>query len=400
MKAYQVARSLQAVTNMALWSPLLWVALLIGMPWMLALKVGYQKQAPLSGGKLRIAILVGGLPPAASGGTEMATLQIAKHAARVGHEVHVIARDHLGQGEAVYKSQEQGFTIHRITAPSIPRGRDVVYFLKGLKVIRQIRPDVVHAQAMYMCPTALLSKRLFGIPYIFYERGGVYMEWRYNRFFYPLFMRNADRVIAQTEHQKRALLAFHDRAIEVIPNGVDVERFGQISKCSARAMLGLPQGTPIILSVGRARHEKNLEVVINAAALDPNTYYVLVGDGPELPKLKRIVHEGEMQNVHFAGAVDNKDVPTWMAAADVLVNTSKSEGFPNAILEGMAAGLPIVAPDITGMREVGFGGFLTANNTPESLVLAASMHFNGVGESNRRKAREYTWENVVRKLYG
>lgn len=400
MKAYRLARSFQEVTNMALWSPLLWVALVIGMPWMLALKTGYRKQAPLPGGKLRIAILVGGLPPAASGGTEMATLQIAKCAAQAGHEVHVIARDHLGQGEQVYKAQEQGFTIHRITAPSIPRGRDVVYFLKGLRVIRDIRPDVVHAQAMYMCPTALLSKRLFGIPYIFYERGGVYMDWRYNRFFYPLFMRNADRVIAQTEHQKRELLKHQNRAIEVIPNGVDMDRFGKIGRREARMSLGLPASCQIVLSVGRARHEKNLEVVVNAAALDWNRYYVLVGDGPELPKLKKIVHEAEMQNVHFAGAVSADQVPVYMAAADVLVNTSKSEGFPNAILEGMAAGLPIVAPDITGMREIGFSGYLLPEITPELLVFGVSWHFNGIGELNRRKAREYTWENVVRKLYG
>lgn len=354
---------------------------------------------------MKIAILVGGLPPAASGGTEIATLQIAYHAAKAGHEVHVIARDHLKQGEAVYKAQERGFRIHRIVAPSFPRLRDLAYQMQGLKVIGQLRPDVVHAQAMYMCPTALLATKLYGIPYIFFERGGVYMDWKYNSFFYPLFMRNADRVIAQTEHQKRELLKYHKREIEIIPNGVDVDRFGKMTKHKARACLGLPHEKKIVLSVGRARPEKNLGVFVRASIMDPENLYVLVGDGPEIPQLKSMANG----NMVFAGLVESRHVPVYMAAADVYVNTSKSEGFPNSILEAMAAGLPIVAPDVSGMREIidyGLHGMLTkpndasdVNTAINHLFRAHSDQLHFMSERNKLKAKEYTWQNVVKKLY-
>lgn len=354
---------------------------------------------------MKIAILVGGLPPAASGGTEIATLAIAHHAAKAGHEVHVIARDHLRQGAEVYKAAENGFQIHRITAPNLPRGRDLIYTLKALKVLSGLEPDLVHAQAMYMCMPALIFGAIRGTPWIFFERGGVYMHWRFNRVFYPLFMRNATRVIAQTEHQKQELLKYCRREIEIIPNGVDMERFGKLTRHQARVCLGLPHDRRIVLSVGRARREKNLSVFIQAANLDPENLYVLVGDGPELPQLKAMANG----NMIFAGVVDRDKIPVYMAAADVYVNTSKSEGFPNAILEAMAAGLPVVAPGLGGLMEIikaGYNGFLSAPNSPRDtsdcvrIILRNDELYTKMSEANKLKAKEYTWDSVVRKLYG
>ncbi len=355
---------------------------------------------------MRIAILVGGLPPLYNGGTEIATIKIAEYASRAGHDVNVIAADGSGRGSQLYKDLENGFKVHRIMTIPPHYLHGMSYIPKAFMKVREIKPDVVHSQAIYMAPTALWAYKSFGIPYILYERGGVYLNWFLNRPLYKLFMRYADRVIAQTENQREALLKYIDRDIEVIPNGIDTERFGKLSKQEARELLGLPQDKQIVLSVGRCRHEKNLQNFVKVAKTDnKDRVYVLVGDGDELGMLKRLANG----SVVFAGSVDNKDVPVYMSAADVLVNTSHSEGFPVSLLEGMASGLPIVAPRVCGIPEIiadGVNGLLTVPDDYVSTARAIDRVLNDVplameiGEANKKRAREYRWETVVEKLYG
>ena len=257
-----------------------------------------------------------------------------------------------------------------------------------------------------MAPAAWRAKRKWGTPYILYERGGIYRPSLLNDL-YRVFLRDATRVVAQTEDQKNALRKYVDRNdIEVIPNGIDTDRFfAADAKMWARNLLGLPLDKQIILSVGRCRLEKNLEQFVKAAQTDEGRQWVLVGDGPELEKLKMMA----AGRVLFTGAVDNRDVPKYMAAADILVNTSLTEGFPLAILEGMASGLPIIAPNVTGIPEIvwdGVNGLLVPVNDADATVAAVRYllvndHLmSSMSDRNRRKAREYTWENVVRRLYG
>ena len=351
---------------------------------------------------MRIAILVGGLPPLYNGGTEIATTKIAEYAAKAGHDVHVLAGDTTGKGyEGLYE-----FPVHTIESVPAHYFFGIRYGQLAIKVLAQLKPDLIHAQALYMAPAAWRAKRKWGTPYILYERGGIYRPSLLNDL-YRVFLRDATRVVAQTEDQKNALRKYVDRNdIEVIPNGIDADRFlGADAKMWARKLLGLPLDKQIVLSVGRCRLEKNLGQFVKAAQMDEGRQWVLVGDGPELEKLKGMA----AGRVIFTGAVDNRDVPKYMAAADILVNTSLTEGFPLAVLEGMASGLPIIAPNVTGIPEIvwdGVNGLLVPVNDADATVAAvkyllANNHLmNSISERNRRKAREYTWENVVRRLYG
>lgn len=349
---------------------------------------------------MKIAILVGGLPPQYNGGTEIATVNIARYAAKARHEVHVIAAD--GTGHADYPKLEDGFKVHRVETMEARYLHGITYIPQALAITLKLKPDLIHAQALYMTPTALIASRLGGIPYLFYERGGVRQKEWINGFAYKLVMRTAKRVIAQTESQKQALLEFHKREIEVIPNGIEIERFGKIGKLAARQELHLGFGKSIVLAVGRCRPEKNLGDFITAAKAQPKNQYVLCGDGEQLEELKRIAP----QNVRFEGSVPNERIPVYMAAADVLLNTSKFEGFPNAFLEAMAAGLPIVAPRVTGIPEIvehGINGILVGDTTncatAVDWILTHKCEASFISATNRAKAKEYTWESVVKKLY-
>ena len=349
---------------------------------------------------MRVAILVSGLPPEHLGGAEIAALQIARTALRRGHEPYLVtvggqsSHDNI-DGVPVYhaKTIENRFVRNVACAPAV------------IGVIRAIKPEIVHAQSAYMAPAAIAIHLVTGVSYLLYERGGVYMNSFFN---WPLYfgaLTLADRVIAQTEHQKQKLLTYRHREIEVIPNGVDVSRFSGLDRRAARQSLNLRAGGKIVLAVGRLRPEKNMADLVRVAAMLSQYDFILVGDGPQMESLKAL---DKGKRVNFVGGLDNSMVPTYMAAADILVNTSETEGFPVSILEAMAAGLPIVAPRVCGIPEIvghEVNGMLTRPGDWESTaravtyILERPLMVAAMANANRLKAAEYSWDNVVQKLY-
>lgn len=124
---------------------------------------------------------------------------------------------------------------------------------------------------------------------------------------------------------------------------------------SVRERLGLDGGCPVVLAVGRLSREKGYVELIHAAALVrarvPAFRIVIVGDGPERPRIEAAVAQhGLERHVTLAGH-DNRIAP-YFALADALAMPSHSEGSPNALLEAMAAGLPVVASAVGGIPEI------------------------------------------------
>lgn len=314
----------------------------------------------------------------------------------------MLAGDSTGQG---YRGLYD-FPVHTIESVSTHYAFGMVYAWKAMKILKSLKPDLIHAQALYMTPAAWGEHKRNGTPFLMYERGGIYRPSPFNRFA-KMVLKDAARVIAQTEDQKRVLRDFIKRDdIEVIPNGIEADRFGNYDKAWARDLLSLSPTKQMVLSVGRCRPEKNLAVFVKAAQLDAGKRdWILVGDGPELDKLESMADGA----VKFVGAVNNHDVPKYMAAADVLVNTSLTEGFPLAVLEGMASGLPIVAPNVCGIPEImkqWVNGLMVEVNNPEltkwavDSILSDDAARMRMSQANRELAKQYTWENVVERLYG
>jgi len=347
---------------------------------------------------MKIVILVSGLPPLCNGGTEIATASIAKYASK-SHEVHVIA------GTAEYVDYKiGGVTVHTTRSINVHYLFGLLYLPGTVRAILKIRPDIIHAQGSQMALTALVASKLTKIPYIIHGRGEIYVNWFGKKLVSRLLFSNASRVIAQTADMAKEMSKYTRKSIEVIPNGIDISGFGVLSQDEARRRLGLPNKGRIVIAVGRCRPEKNLRVFVEVAKMDTENMYILVGDGPETTQLKRQANG----RVMFCGHVDNINVPTYLSAADVLVNTSFSEGFPMAILEAMASGLPVVAPRVCGIPEIiedFVNGVLTTPNSAIStfkaikLVLGDSNWSRDTSENNKRKAGQFTWKNVIQKLY-
>jgi glycosyltransferase involved in cell wall biosynthesis len=170
-------------------------------------------------------------------------------------------------------------------------------------------------------------------------------------------IRSVDAMVAVSSAMRdRMYQLATPKCVRVIPNGVNLQLFKYIDRDLARQRTGLPSDTPVVLFVGALLPVKNVHCLIAAFRrvheLVPNALLVLVGEGPLQRELEvSAADKGIAAVVRFAGPQDREFIPTWMAAADLLVLPSVNEGMPLVVLEAMASGLPVVASDVGGIAE-------------------------------------------------
>ena len=356
---------------------------------------------------MKIAIIVSAFPPNVLAGTEIATYNIAKYLAKRGHEVHVITL--LDEGTQK-KEIKEGFYVHRIKLHyKVPLISIIIYFKDVMTVIKKINPDVIHCQSLTMGWMAFIINIFIKYPYVIYGRGDdIYADYRLKKTLLGLVIKNADAVIALTEDMKNEISKIHKREIFVIPNGISLDKYGKKQSND----IHYSNGDKIILYVGRLHFIKGVKYLIEAMRIInkklPNTKLLLIGDGKERKSLEKMVEEfGLNQCITFVGLVSNEDVPKYMAASDIFVLPSLSEGFPGVILEAMASGLPIVTTKIKGLPEIvcdGINGYLVNPKNPREIaekiqyLVNNTEVMNRISKNNTRDIMQYKWENVVERL--
>jgi len=359
---------------------------------------------------MRIAILVPGFPPKRAAGTEIATQTMARHLTQRGHEVHVITQ--LDKGLPT-KSTDEGFCVHRLKAREMRFLGVMLFWIRIFWLLRTIDPEVVHVQSTYITMPALLAKRFLGKPCVVWAQGSdIYHPTLLERRLTKSAIKNANAIIALTEHMRTTMQSLHQRDVLVIPNGIDLERFAHLFKAEARSELLIEEGKRIIIFVGRLHPVKGVKYLIRAMRLitqaAPEARLILLGDGEEQQNLEALTKELNLENfVTFQGRVSNTETPRFMVASDILVLPSLSEGFPVVVLEAMACGLPIVATDVRGVSEIvadDQNGFTVQPENPEAIadrvlqLLRDEKLRSKIGENNRCHVEQYSWEDVVRRL--
>jgi glycosyltransferase involved in cell wall biosynthesis len=145
--------------------------------------------------------------------------------------------------------------------------------------------------------------------------------------------------------------------ITVNPTGIDLARFGHGSGPGLRQVLEIPQDAFLIGHVGRIAPEKNLTFLAYAIGqfltLHPQAYFLIVGSGPALPEVMRILRDsGVYDRVRFTGSLSGSILTSAYLAMDAFIFTSKSETQGMVLAEAMADGTPVVALDAPGAREM------------------------------------------------
>jgi glycosyltransferase involved in cell wall biosynthesis len=241
--------------------------------------------------------------------------------------------------------------------------------------------DVVH--------THLHEAAWYGLPAAFLRRVPVRISHLHSSHWnWPRKLRWLDRgseafasksfVCSSTvEEFANAGLGYPTHKVELVPNGIDVDRFrGQPDQKEARRALDLPQDCPILICVASLTEEKGQTYLLNAMqavhAELPDAHLLLVGRDRGKTDLNALaVENGLGECVTFLGSRD--DIPLLMAASDVSVLPSLREGLPLSLVESAAAGLPSVATSVGGIPEVvedGVGGILVPPRDPVALAEA------------------------------
>ncbi|HHW46981.1 MAG TPA: glycosyltransferase family 4 protein, partial [Clostridiales bacterium] len=186
------------------------------------------------------------------------------------------------------------------------------------------------------------------------------------------------------------------------------QRARSISRSKKRKELGLSVGTAVIITVGELNANKNHIQVLKALSklTKTNFHYLIVGNGESEQKLKKAVNELMLQDkVSFLGF--RRDVPELLTASDVFILTSRREGLPKAVLEAMAIGLPIIATDVRGNRDLvksGENGYLvpvddveTTSQVIKKLISSPELR-NSMQEKNKEKARAYALDRILPQM--
>jgi glycosyltransferase involved in cell wall biosynthesis len=208
--------------------------------------------------------------------------------------------------------------------------------------------DVLHAHGYKADIYAYLAFRNRGLPLLSTCHNWLDEDWRVHLYGVAdrYVLRRFTRVVAVSHEVKERLLraGVPPERVTLIPNGIDVRPFEV-----TRPLVGTEWGEqrpPVIGQVGRLSWEKGTDIFLHAAAevlhTFPNASFVVAGDGPERTSLERLVDDLKIRrSVSLLGRRD--DMPSVYRSFDMMVSSSRQEGLPVAILEGMASGLPIIA---------------------------------------------------------
>jgi len=169
------------------------------------------------------------------------------------------------------------------------------------------------------------------------------------------------RLHVVSERTRQAFLEWSPRLepdfVEVMGEGVDLSRFtaGAPTRATARAMWGVPADDAVISCVARLSTMKGIDNLLLAAPRvlqhHPNARFLVAGEGEQRQRLAGLLDHLELAGrVHFLGHVE--DVPSLLAASDILCHPSLADGMPNAVVEAMASGVPVVASSVGGIPDV------------------------------------------------
>lgn len=236
--------------------------------------------------------------------------------------------------------------------------------------VERFQPDVIHTHHPFLIGgTALRLAHSLQLPLVFthhtlYEQYTHYVPGdskALKRFVISLsthFANLCDTVIAPSESiatliSERGVTS----PIEVIPTGVDVTRFRGGNGSGFRASMGIPDNALLIGHLGRLAPEKNLvflaRAVIDFLQANPQAHFLIVGTGPlEGTLVDMFVQAGLQEHLHMAGILGPPLLSAAYAAMDVFAFASKSETQGMVLTEAMAAGVPVIALDASGVREV------------------------------------------------
>ena len=246
----------------------------------------------------------------------------------------------------------------------LPRFGRVDLFLlwRIFSKIKQLKPDLVHTHLFKSDFHGRLAARLAGTPVVVSTLHNCH-NWAKNPILGNIYGANArlaDHIIAVSDEVRDYAIQYSHidpKKITTITNAIPLARFEHNRSAGAliRQEFNIPLDSPVIGIIARLTKQKDHDNFLHAAQkilqVAPEAYFLIVGDGALSTSLKSLaVSLGIQNSTIFCG--NRQDIPAVMAALDILVFSSRWEGLPVVLLEGLASSLPVVATHVGGVPGV------------------------------------------------
>jgi len=358
------------------------------------------------------------------GGAEVALKEVTDRISPSDIEFHMVT---LNFGDEAKEEHIGNVFVHRIGSSNSMVGKLLFQFSAARKVSqlhRQYHFDGIWAMLAHSSgvPAGVFKTFHPEVAYLLTLQEGDPPEYieRLMRPVWPLFVRGftkADMVVAESTFLGRwARRRGFAGPLEVIPNGVNAERF---SRKVTPYKLGKKEGETWLIHTGRLVHKNSLDTVIHALPhLPASVHFFMLGDGPDAKMLARLASGlGVSSRVHFHPYVPLEDIPNYLKACNIFIRPSRSEGMGNSFIEAMAAELPVIATQEGGIADFLFDekrnpdkettGWAVDRDSPEQIAAAVEdilAHPEKVARvrSTAKKMvfEKYDWDLIARKMRG
>jgi phosphatidyl-myo-inositol alpha-mannosyltransferase len=280
---------------------------------------------------------------------------------------------------------------------------------KARELLEREQFDILHFHepfVPFLSPTVLNESRTVNIA-TFHAFGGFSPSYFVGSRFASALAARLDGRIAVSGAARHFISRYFPGDYRIIPNGVDIERFRDAAPYEA-----LRDGTLNILFVGRLEDRKGLEYLLRAyhrlKKRRVDARLIVVGDGPRRRQYRRYIGVRRIRDVEFMGRVSDEEKARYFRSADIFCAPSTGqESFGIVLLEAMAAGLPIVASDIHGYKNVvqrNVQGFLVEPRNHRALAAAlytlatdSDLRIR-MGAAGLERASDYSWPRVTERV--
>jgi D-inositol-3-phosphate glycosyltransferase len=378
-----------------------------------------------------------------TGGMNVYVRDLGREFSRRGIEVDVYTRAQDTVTPRIKELADRSRVIHVKTGPERPYNKNEVYhhlpeFVANVTAYRQ-QYDIIYSHYWLSGVAAASLRRTWNIPIVQMFHTLAEMKNRVAQSQAERepeqrlncegeVMRFADRLVAATPLEKNHMTwqyGASPQKIDVVPPGVDLDRFKPMNQAEAKNFIGVPVQDKMILFVGRIQPLKGIDILIRALALvkqrEPvlakNICVSIIGGDPnpdsdielrEFERLETLRKElGIGDLVTFLGAKDQDTLVYYYSAAEMVVMPSHYESFGMVAIEAMACGTPVIASDVGGLSfsiEDGFNGYLVPGSDYKALAdkIILLLKYKTLREQLSEQAqtwvKRYSWVNIADEI--
>lgn len=372
---------------------------------------------------MKILYMVFHFPPISGGGV-VVIVELANKLAQLGHDVTILTPDIEWDGEKYEPEMNKKIIIHKVKTPSKSNlkiaARRCFKNMKnaGVELGEQNKYDFIFSifHPFHMVPRAAVAcANELKIPIIIKVDDAIYqktsgfknIQRKIEKIYNSKTLQGGSRILVSNEYTKEVIKNYYhvkNEKISIITNGTELNNFYKIKSNSKQ----------IVFSGAMYNHrgiDILLESVTDVIKKIPKAKFMLLGDGPEMPRLNELINKLKLtENVILKGWVDRKEIPKYLSESAIgigplrLTDVTK-HALPIKVLEYMASSLPIIAIEETLPKDVlknGENGFFIKDSKELSQKIIELLQ-NGelcskMGEKSKKMVVKFDWENVTKSI--